>query len=110
MSVILEQTGRPSWRDALEAALVRPAGVPERRSGEDPWAPPPTDRPRRATDDLGWLRHAVDDPAGAGLRALGEDMRAWEVAEADRVARLERLSDRGILAAAGFTLHHADAV
>ncbi len=107
---MLEQIRRsPSWMDALQAALVRPAGVPERRAGEDPWAPAPTDRPRRATDDLAWLRQAVDEPEQAGLRALADDMRAWEVTDEGRAARLERLAERGILTAAGFELHHADA-
>lgn len=108
--VMLEQVRRPpAWRDALEAALIRPPGVPERRAGEDHWAAAPPDRPRRATDDLAWLREAVDEPEGAGLRALSEEMRAWEVTDEGRVARLERLAERGILAAAGFELHHADA-
>jgi hypothetical protein len=108
--VMLEQVRpSPSWRGALEVALTRPAGVPERRAGDDPWAPPPLDRPRRATDDLAWLREAIDDPGGAGLRALADDMRAWEVSDEGRAERLQRLSDRGILAAAGFTLHFADA-
>ena len=30
---------RPDWLGALQIALTRPPGVPERRSGEDPWKP-----------------------------------------------------------------------
>lgn len=107
--MMLEQVRRPvSWMDALTLALTRPPGVPERRGGEDPWAPKPVDRPRRATDDLAWLRQAVDDPEAAGLRAIDAQLPVWEVADANRVERLERLSGRGILAAAGFELHRAD--
>lgn len=107
---MLEQVRRPpAWSDALTVALTRPPGVEERRSGEDPWTARPDGRPRRATDDLAWLRQAVDDPDDAGLLALSDDMRAWEVAEPERVRRLARLDDRGILAAAGFALHQRDA-
>lgn len=109
---MLEQVRhKPNWHDALAVALVRPPGIPERRAGEDPWGPPQTERPRRATDDLAWLRGAVDEPLAAQLRALGDDprMRAWEVDEPELEERLSRLRDRGILDAAGFALHATDA-
>lgn len=99
---------RPDWYSALEVALTRPEGVPERRAGEDPWAPPPVDRPRRVSDDLAWLRQAMDHPERAGLKSLDDKFPVWE-ADGDRqlLARLERLQQRGILDAAGFLLHEA---
>lgn len=99
---------RPDWYSALEVALTRPEGVPERRAGEDPWAPPATDRPRRVSDDLAWLRQAIDDPDGHGLKPVDDQgrMPVWEAADDRRlIARLERLERRGILEAAGFLLH-----
>ena len=104
---------RPDWYSALEAALTRPEGVPERRHGEDPWAPPPVDRPRRVSDDLAWLRQAMDHPEQHGLRAIDGDLNlpVWESPPDDRQiqARLERLQQRGILDAAGFLLHEPTA-
>jgi hypothetical protein len=104
---------KPDWRGALAAALIRPAGVPERRAGQDHWSPPAGDRPRRISDDLAWLRRAVEDPGANGLRALPESaaVAAWEPApEGDPVPaeRLGRLEDRGVLYAAGFLLHEDD--
>jgi hypothetical protein len=102
---------RPDWLGALQIALTRPPGVPERRSGEDPWKqPPPTDRPRRISDDLAWFRQALDDPAEAGLKPIDESasVAAWESGDTDLVARLNRLDQRGILDAAGFLLHDPD--
>jgi hypothetical protein len=99
---------QPDWMGALGVALTRPPGVPERRSGEDPWSPPPAaPRPRRISDDLAWFRQALDDPAEAGLRPLDETatVAAWESADGELVARLSRLRDRGVLDAAGFLLH-----
>ena len=108
--VMLEQVRTPPrWMDALTVALTRPAGVPERRADEDPWKPGPVDRPRRATDDLAWLRQAFDDPASDGLRVVDAQLSAWEVADGERVGRLQRLDGRGILAAAGFALHQTEA-
>ncbi len=104
---------RPDWMGALGVALSRPPGVPERRSGEDPWNPEAAaraERPRRISDDLAWFRQALDDPAGAGLRPLDEtaSVAAWESADAELIARLARLDERGILDAAGFMLHDPD--
>jgi hypothetical protein len=75
---------RPDWLGALQIALTRPPGVPERRSGEDPWTAPTTERPRRISG-------------------------AWESADPDLTPRLTRLEERGVLAAAGFLLHEPDA-
>jgi hypothetical protein len=102
---------QPDWMGALGVALTRPPGVPERRSGDDPWSPPvPADRPRRVSDDLAWFRQALDDPAGAGLRPLEETatVAAWESADDELLGRLARLEARGILVAAGFLLHGPD--
>ncbi|MGI8780238.1 MAG: hypothetical protein ACR2L8_08730, partial [Solirubrobacteraceae bacterium] len=81
-------------------------GVPERRAGEDPWQEASPDRPRRISDDLAWLRQAMDEPANNGLRGLGETaaVAAWET-DGDAAARLDRLRDRRVLDAAGFLLH-----
>jgi hypothetical protein len=110
---ILELVKRnPNWSAALEVALMRPPGVPERRQGQDPWNPDPRfKRPRRISDDLAWLRRAMDDPGEHGLRALDDDldMAAWE-GDDDAVAQLGRLRDRGVLEAAGFALHEPDRV
>jgi hypothetical protein len=98
---------RPDWMEALGVALTRPPGVPERRAGEDPWtgdgAP---DRPRRISDDLAWLRQAMDEPENNGLRGLGDTaaVAAWEI-NGDAAARLDRLRERHVLEAAGFLLH-----
>ena len=100
---------QPDWLNALGVALTRPPGVPERRSGEDPWEEPGTERPRRISDDLAWLRQAMDEPTDCGLRDMGDTaaVGAWEPdEEANR--RLLRLRDRRVLDAAGFLLHTAD--
>jgi hypothetical protein len=99
----------PDWMGALGVALTRPPGVPERRTGEDPWNPAAAtaQRPRRASDDLAWFRQALDDPRQAGLEPLDETatVAAWETPDGELVDRLERLRARGILDAAGFLLH-----
>jgi hypothetical protein len=102
---------RPDWLGALQIALTRPPGVPERRSGEDPWQPPTTDRPRRISDDLAWFRDAMDEPQEHGLRPLDgtATVAAWESADPELIPRLSRLEERGVLAAAGFLLHEPDA-
>jgi hypothetical protein len=101
---------QPDWMGALGVALTRPPGVPERRGEEDPWSPTPDNRPRRVSDDLAWFRQALDDPVQAGLTPLDATatVAAWETPDADLVARLARLRDRGILDAAGFLLHDQD--
>jgi len=98
---------RPDWREALGVALTRPPGVPERRAGEDPWNDEGArERPRRISDDLAWLRQAIDEPESNGLRGLGGTaaVAAWEL-NPDAVARLDRLRERHVLEAAGFLLH-----
>jgi hypothetical protein len=99
---------QPSWMEALGVALTRPPGVPERRAGEDPWSDDPAagDRPRRISDDLAWLRQAIDEPETNGLRGMGDSaaVAAWEI-DADAAARLDRLRERRVLDAAGFLLH-----
>jgi len=95
----------PNWLGALTVALIRPTGVPERRQGQDPWAGRATTRPRRLTDDLAWLRGALDDPEAHGLRPLADRgvVVAWMPDESS-VERLRRLRDRAVLEAAGFHL------
>jgi hypothetical protein len=97
---------RPDWMSALGVALTRPPGVGERRGGEDPWAGSDRERPRRISDDLAWLRQAVDEPESFGLHSMGETaaVAAWRADEAAAV-RLDRLRDRHVLDAAGFLLH-----
>jgi hypothetical protein len=100
---------RPDWVGALGVALTRPPRVPERRAGQDPWAPPPVSRPRRISDDLAWLRTAMDEPADCGLHQLDGTaaVAAWEAREegSEPSEHLHRLEQRGVLEAAGFLLH-----
>jgi hypothetical protein len=99
---------RPDWMGALRVALARPPGVPERRAGQDPLVPPPTSRPRRISDDLSWLREAVDEPEAHGLRQLGGTaaVPVWGAGEegSELSEHLRRLDRRGVLDAAGFLL------
>jgi len=97
---------QPDWLEALGVALARPPGVPERRAGEDPWSDDAPGRPRRISDDLAWLRQAIDEPESSGLRGLHDTaaVAAWEI-EGEAAARLERLRERRVLYAAGFLLH-----
>jgi hypothetical protein len=111
MAILELVDARPNWLSALDVALRRPPGVPERRAGEDPWQPSHVGRPRRISDDLAWFRGAMDEPEEFGLRPLDDSaaVAAWEpVVEADVSNRLKRLHDRGILEAAGFLLHEPD--
>jgi hypothetical protein len=103
---------RPSWGDALAVALTLPPGMTERRQRQDPWEPS-TDRPRRISDDLAWLRNAVDEPEEHGLRQIEGSAAAgaWEVTDDHDVGEhLERLEARGVLEAAGFLVHSGDLV
>jgi hypothetical protein len=97
---------RPHWMEALGVALSRPPGVPERREGEDPWAGDAPERPRRVSDDLAWLRQAIDEPERHGLRGLYDTaaVAAWEI-NGEAATRLQRLRERRVLDAAGFLLH-----
>jgi hypothetical protein len=107
-SMLLELVhDRPRWSEALAAAMILPPGISERRHGEDPWTPS-TNRPRRISDDLAWLRNAVDDPDEYGLRMIDGTAAAgaWEVMDRGRVGEhLDRLERRGVLDAAGFLVH-----
>ncbi len=110
---LLELVGtKPDWMGALGVALTRPPGVPERRRGEDPMNPDSANRPRRISDDLAWLRQAVDEPASNGLSPLADTaaVAAWSSAEDEPLSRLCRLRDRGVLDAAGFLLHESSEV
>ena len=102
----------PDWTGALGVALTRPEGVPERRNGDDPWAPEDSvNRPRRISDDLAWLRQAVEEPVRHGLKPLDETaaVAIWEAdPAAEATERLNRLRERGVLDAAGFLLHEPD--
>jgi hypothetical protein len=98
---------KPSWGQALATAMLLPPGMNERRHGQDPWSPE-TDRPRRISDDLAWLRNAVDEPEMYGLRMMEGTAAAgaWEVTDTARVGdHLSRLEERGVLEAAGFLVH-----
>jgi hypothetical protein len=98
---------QPDWMGALGVALTRPAGVPERRTGDDPWRDDGGgERPRRISDDLAWLRQAIDEPEPHGLRGLADTaaVAAWEPT-GEAQARLNRLRERRVLDAAGFLLH-----
>jgi hypothetical protein len=105
MAVLELVNKRPDWMNALGVALTLPPGVAERRAGEDPWHEA-IDRPRRISDDLAWLRQAMDEPQQHGLRGLDDTaaVGAW-IPEHDAHERLERLRDRRVLDAAGFLLH-----
>lgn len=106
MALVEQILPTPDWLAALDVALRRPTGTPERRHDEDPWDDPDVERPRRISDDLAWLRQAVDDPAGSGLTPR-EGTAAVALWDADGTAhsRLTRLAERGVLEAAGFLLH-----
>jgi hypothetical protein len=99
---------RPDWHGGLRVALTRPPGVIERRADQDPWGPAPVSRPRRISDDLGWLRAAMDGPAACGLHALDGTaaVAVWEAREEGSKPgeHLRRLEQRGVLGAAGFLL------
>ncbi len=103
LELVAEQ---PDWMGALRVALTRPSGVSERRADQDPWAPPPMSRPRRISDDLSWLRAAVDEPEAYGLHELNGTaaVAVWEAGEdgSELSEHLRRLDQRGVLDAAGF--------
>jgi hypothetical protein len=112
MAVLELVNAQPDWLGALTVALTRPPGVPERRSGEDPWkGSGGAERPRRISDDLAWLRQAYDEPSDHGLKGLGDTaaVAAWEP-DTDAQERLSRLRDRHVLDAAGFLLHEEERI
>jgi hypothetical protein len=101
----------PDWLAALEVAFALPPDVPERRSdGERSLdGEPPADASRRISDELLWLRHAVEEPDTGGLTPLPESAAVgmWEAEDAC-LERLFRLRDRKVLDAAGFLLHEPE--
>src|SRR4051794_11878716 len=108
---VLELVRREAdWYSALHVALTLPAGMSERRGGDDPWHPAPIDRPRRISDDLAWFRQAVDDPEPHGLETVDEHLTGtWHTqGQGEALDRLLRLEQRGVLRAAGFLLHEPD--
>ena len=100
----------PDWLAALEVAFTPPPGAPERRAEEAPRdGEPPGDGARRISDELLWLRHAIEEPGTSGLTALPESAAVgmWDAEDAC-VRRLCKLRDRKVLDAAGFLLHEAE--
>ena len=65
-------------------------------------------RPQRISDDLGWLRAAMDEPEACGLHELDGTaaVAVWEAGEegSESGRHLLRLEQRGVLGAAGFLL------
>jgi hypothetical protein len=106
--MMLELVGdAPNWMSALEVAVGLPQGMTERRSGQDPWTVQ-SDRPRRISDDLAWLRLAYDDPIEHGLTPVADGHAGvrWEFgSDAEILERFNRLRARGVLDCAGFLLH-----
>jgi hypothetical protein len=101
---------QPDWPSALEVAFALPPGGNERRHEEDPWDGDPSDEAsRRLSDELLWLRHAIEEPGTAGLTPLPESAAVgmWDAEDAC-MRRLCRLRDRKVLDAAGFLLHEAE--
>ena len=102
----------PDWLAALEVAFTPPPGTPDRRHDDDPWdGEPPSgeDEPRRISDELLWLRHAIEEPEASGLTRLPDSAAVgmWDAEDAC-LKRLCRLRDRKVLDAAGFLLHESE--
>ena len=100
----------PDWLAALEVAFTPPPGATERRHQDDPWDGGPREEgPRRISDELLWLRHAIEEPEASGLTRLPESAAVGMLdAEEQCLRRLCRLRDRKVLDAAGFLLHEAE--
>jgi hypothetical protein len=99
----------PDWLAALEVAITPPPGGRDRRHDEDPWdGEPPGEESRRISDELLWLRHALEDPGTGGLTPLPDSAAVgmWDAEDAC-LKRLCRLRDRKVLDAAGFLLHES---
>jgi hypothetical protein len=99
----------PNWNAALEVAFALPPGGSERRAEDRATDPPDPEGARRVSDELLWLRHAVDEPERSGLKPLPESAAVgmWDAEDAC-LDRLCRLRDRQVLQAAGFLLHESD--
>ena len=91
---------RPDWLGALQIALTRPPGVPERRSGEDPWSRPrrsaraasPTISPGSATPwtsptRTGCARSTTPRPSRRGSRPTRRSSRVRAARPARRLGR-----------------------
>jgi hypothetical protein len=100
---------QPDWLAALEVAFTLPPGVPERRAQEALDGKPEAERPRRISDELLWLRQAMDEPERNGLTPLPQSaaVAMWDAGDAC-VERLCKLRDRQVLDAAGFLLHESE--
>jgi hypothetical protein len=98
----------PDWLAALEVAFTPPAGATERRQ-EQPPDGDAAEPSRRISDELLWLRHAIEEPESSGLTQLPESAAVgmWDAEDAC-LERLCRLRDRKVLDAAGFLLHEAE--
>jgi hypothetical protein len=95
----------PDWTSALEIAFALPPEVSEeRRSGQSG-----SEGERRISDELLWLRHAIEEPEENGLQPLPESAAVglWD-ADDTCLRRLCRLRDRQVLDAAGFLLHESE--
>lgn len=101
----------PDWTTALSMSLERPPGTPERRGAEREAPPAGEEASRRLSDDLAWLRQAIDEPRGHGLHTVEGTAAVglWETDLDGEEMRLCRLRDRGVLEAAGFLLHESSA-
>jgi len=105
----------PDWASAVGKALERPPGVPERRTRPREDAGPRRGAGdgrfhRRISDDLMWLREAVDQPGEHGFEPVSDTaaVAVWKAdLEGDQGERLCNLRDRGVLDAAGFLLHES---
>ena len=100
----------PDWLAALEVAFTPPPGATERRHPAEPEdGEPPEKASRRISDELLWLRHAIEEPEASGLTRLPDSAAVgmWDAEDAC-LRRLCRLRDRKVLDAAGFLLHEAE--
>ena len=100
----------PDWLAALEVAFTPPPGANDRRQQDDPWdGKPPEEESRRISDELLWLRHAIEEPEAGGLTPLPASAAVgmWDAEDAC-LRRLCRLRDRKVLDAAGFLLHESE--
>jgi hypothetical protein len=97
----------PDWLAALEVAFTPPPGATERR--QEPADGEVPEESRRISDELLWLRHAIEEPETSGLTPLPESAAVgmWD-AEEGCLVRLCRLRDRKVLDAAGFLLHESE--
>jgi hypothetical protein len=100
----------PDWTSALEVAFTLPPGARERRhDGAGLDGQSPAEESRRVSDELLWLRHAIEEPGTSGLTLLPDSAAVgmWDAEDAC-LRRLCRLRDRKVLDAAGFLLHEAE--